>query len=221
MAVDNPVLNPYGVGSMATLVADSYTVLRLLSLDEVWSAYLSSPTARTDPDYEGLIELARAMDSGIDEAGKAVDRFRRVLQGLTEAFVVDALGAAESEVGTQDVGEWPFASGFDGVPMREWLISACDFINSESGSEHVILSGKIQQLDRQVLPGPDFTFRWKCALAFVGIAIGAVGTAIVGAVVIPVGGVLAGAGPAITASVILANSAICTGREVRDVVARP
>jgi len=78
MDVDNPVLNPYGIGSVATMVADSYTVLRLLSLDELWSAYLGSPTARTDPDYEGLIELAREMGSGIDEAGKVVDRFRRV-----------------------------------------------------------------------------------------------------------------------------------------------
>lgn len=121
----------------------------------------------------------------------------------------------------QDIGGWPFASGFDGMPMREWLISACEFIDHESGSEHVVLSSKIQRLDRQDLPGPDFTFRWKCALAFAGIAIGAVGTAIVGAVVVPIGGVLAGAGPAVTGSVILANSAICTGREVRDSVAGP
>jgi len=213
--VDNPVFNPYGVSSGATLTADSYTILRLLSLDEVWSAYLRSATNRDNPDFEGLTNLAKMMESGIDEAVKAVDRFRRVLRGQTEAFVDSALSEAESVVDKQDVGEWPFASGFDQVPMREWLISACDFVENESGSEHVILSDKIQQLESRTLPGPDFTFRWKCVLSFVGIAAGAVG----GVLLVPLtaGAVLVAAGP----GVALANSSLCAGPDVRRSVAGP
>lgn len=209
---------PYGVGAAAIQLTNSYAILRLLSLDDVWSFYLDSRFPKTAPDYDGLIELADMIDGGIVEAERAVREFRQYLEVWPDEFINGAMSSMTVIVNEQGV-KWPFRRAFVDVPIRQWLMDACQFVQDRAPNERDILSRKRQQLEiRDTLPPPDLTIPWKCVAGFIGVAMGAAAAALQGLAAGPVGAVLSGSSFAVLGTIGLLETSACKGGRVRNTV---
>lgn len=208
---------------MATEVADVFTILNLLTLDQLWSAYIGQASSEIEEDLDGLTDLANKMYVGISDAERIANDFRNFLEVQDDEFVGNALTATKQVVEEQQLGEWPFDGGFDGLNMRDWLTRACLFVQYEAGNEREVLAGKISQLGNHQIPDPDFTFRWKCALGFLAVGMvasaAALGGLVSGGPIGPVVAVLAGGGSLIQGTLKVVKTSDCTGEEVRNGVA--
>lgn len=212
---DAEVFNPSAIGSLATHVSDGYIILRLLSLDQVWSNYLNPDRKPSNPDFEGLQELARMMDQGIVDATEAVGRFEEVFEHRTEEFIKESLGDMRDEIGGEG---WPFDEFSRDTNIRQVLLDACVYAQDQSGHERDILFEKMQLIESGQLPGPDLTFRWKCVVRLIAVAgvsvAAAAGTLVLGPFV------AVGAGLAVAAGGILevTESAHCHATDILDAV---
>jgi hypothetical protein len=149
-------------------------IQRLLTLDDLWTAYLEdarsgNPTEAVDP--EGLIALAEEMELALRDTPAAAGQVIELLDklppeseiGMLRAIAAqdDQLAGALGRILTNDLG---------GLETRSAFLAACRFVQTETESEIKHLISKRVQLERGELPDPDLRISFRCIATIVGIA---------------------------------------------------
>jgi hypothetical protein len=172
------------IGVWRDQVAALSHITRLLSLDDVWSAYLTaaqkvSPERRDrDVGFDALRDLAADMRSALGDTVESVPRVRDALERLPDGPVEQALGLiAETDPATADLINWVLAEPGEETP-RAMLINTCGELLFEAGPEMDILQGKSELLAAHQLPDPDLRPLFRCLGTVVGVgAVAAMGAA--------------------------------------------
>jgi hypothetical protein len=172
------------IGAWRDQVAALSHITRLLSLDDVWTAYLTaaqklSPERRDrDVGFNALQDLAADMRSALGDTVESVPRVRDALERLPDGPVEQALGLiAETEPAAANLIDWVLTQSGKDTP-RVMLIDACGELLFEAGPEMDILRDKSELLAAHQLPDPDLRPLFRCLGTVVGVgAVAAMGAA--------------------------------------------
>jgi hypothetical protein len=171
-AMVEPVgLEPTPLMDAANTWADISAISRLLVLDDLWSAYLDPGVEKPEPDFDGLRHLAGMMDLGTYEMADVAARTEQALNRIGPEGIGNALRSMREALPDLGPDDWPFGPEDDDASMSERLIEACKFIQEEAGSERDNLELKIGLLNRDQLPGPDFSVPYRRMLKILGVAV--------------------------------------------------
>lgn len=183
---------PLTIGESTYLLQTCNTVVSLLTLDEMWSVYLTA--ARGDQvaeaDFSGLLELSDRMHNGLGELVGIGHHAADLVSSQSDEALTAGLQRLRDQYGPAELFDWLLDQVAAGTSLREVFLSAWNWILSNVDDERENLLTKRQTLAAYSLPDPDFRFRFKCFLVVAGIgagtalaAAGTVATLGVGAVV--------------------------------------
>jgi hypothetical protein len=166
---------PLTIAESADLLQTCDRVVSLLTLDEMWSVYLTAAQGSrvAEVDFSGLLELSKRMLDGLSELVETGPRAAELVGSQSDEALIAGLQRLRVQYGPAELFDSLLDNESARTSLREVLLSAWHWILDNVDDERDILRRKRELLSTGNPCDPDFRLRFKCILVVAGLGAGA------------------------------------------------